>query len=337
MADGTGVYVVGSINTDLVAYVERLPAPGETLFGERFAQFAGGKGANQAVAAARAGAAVSFHGAVGDDAFGHAGRAGLQRDGIAVDGLLTLPEHASGIALILVDRQGENEIVVVSGANVQFAAEQVAAPPEAPSGQPDAAPPVLLLQNEIAFSTTLACARQWHAAGARVVWNLAPAPASRPPADVIAAAEFILVNELELSALDGAAASPEIDRVAARLSALMAGGAASPRNVIVTLGPAGCLWAHRGRDGAVALHRQPALQVDAIDTVGAGDCFSGVFAAALAAGAAVATALHRATAAAALSAQRAGAQPSMPSGAAIEQAQRALQPGGPMQYRHPRR
>ena len=195
MADGAPVHVVGSINTDLVAYVERLPAPGETLFGERFAQFAGGKGANQAVAAARAGAAVSFHGAVGDDAFGHAGRAGLRQDGIAVGGLLTLPEHAA------------------------------------------------------------------------------------------------------------------------------------LRNLIVTLGAAGSLWAHRDESGAAALHRQPALPVTAVDTVGAGDCFCGVFAAAMAAGAAVADALHRATAAAALAVQRSGAQPSMPSADEIEQAQRTLPPG----------
>ena len=326
MADGARVDVVGSINTDLVAYVNRLPAPGETLFGERFAQFAGGKGANQAVAAARAGAEVSFHGAVGDDAFGHAGRDGLRQDGISVDGLLTLPEHASGSALIVVDRHGENEIVVVSGANVQFTAEQVAAPPPGPVQA--AAASVLLLQNEIAPATTLACARRWHDAGARVVWNLAPASASRPPTDVIAAAEFILVNELELSALDGVAAPPEIDRIASRVSALMAGGAATPRNVVVTMGAAGCVWARRGRDGAVTLHRQPAPAVDAVDTVGAGDCFCGVFAATLADGAAPAQALHRATAAAALAVRRAGAQPSMPSAEEIEDAVRTLPAGG---------
>ena len=326
MADGAPVFVVGSINTDLVAYVERLPAPGETLFGERFAQFAGGKGANQAVAAARAGAAVSFHGAVGDDAFGHAGRAGLRQDGIAVDGLLTLPEHASGIALILVDAQGENEIVVVSGANVQFAPEQVADPP-APPAQPASVAPVLLLQNEIAPATTHACARRWHAAGARVVWNLAPAPAAPLPAAALAAAEFLLVNEGELAALTGAAEASEAERIAGDVTGFMSGSGAALRNLIVTLGADGSLWAHRNESGAVALHRQPALSVAAVDTVGAGDCFCGVFAAALAAGAAVPDALHRATAAAALAAQRPGAQPSMPSAGEIEQAQRRLPPG----------
>ena len=329
MADGAPVFVVGSINTDLVAYVERLPAPGETLFGERFAQFAGGKGANQAVAAARAGAAVSFHGAVGDDAFGHAGRAGLRQDGIAVDGLLTLPEHASGIALILVDGQGENEIVVVSGANVQFTADQVVAPPAAQAqAQPSATPPVLLLQNEIAPATTLACARRWHAAGARVIWNMAPAPAAALPAAVLAAAEFILVNEVELAALDGGSAATDADQVAGRAAGFMSGNGAALRNLIVTMGADGCLWASRDESGAVALHRQPALPATAVDTVGAGDCFCGVFAAALAAGAAIAAALHRATAAAALAVQRAGAQPSMPSADEIEQAQRALPAGG---------
>ena len=323
MADGARVYVVGSINTDLVAYVERLPAPGETLFGERFAQFAGGKGANQAVAAARAGAAVSFHGAVGDDAFGHAGRAGLRQDGIAVDGLLTLPEHASGIALILVDGQGENEIVVISGANVQFGAGQVAAPPAPASGPPA----VLLLQNEIAPAATLACARRWHAAGVRVVCNLAPAPDAPLPAAVLAATEFILVNEVELAALDGAPAATGVEQVAGRMQGFMAGSGAALRNLIVTLGADGCLWAHRDGSGAIVLHRQAALSVTAIDTVGAGDCFCGVFAAGVAAGAAVADALHRATAAAALAVQRAGAQPSMPSADEIEWAQRTLPPG----------
>ena len=323
MADGAPVYVVGSINTDLVAYVERLPAPGETLFGERFAQFAGGKGANQAVAAARAGAAVSFHGAVGDDAFGHAGRAGLRQDGIAVDGLLTLPEHASGIALILVDAQGENEIIVVSGANVQFGAGQVAAPP-VPASAPS---PVLLLQNEIAPGTTTACARRWHAAGARVVWNMAPAPTEPPPADMLAAADFILVNEVELATLTGAAAATEAEQIAADVTGFMSDSGAALRNLIVTLGADGSLWAYRDESGSVALHRQPALQVTAVDTVGAGDCFCGVFAAGLAAGAAVADALHRATAAASLAVQHAGAQPSMPSSAAMEQAQRTLPPG----------
>jgi ribokinase len=323
MADRAPVHVVGSINTDLVAYVERLPAPGETLFGERFAQFAGGKGANQAVAAARAGAAVSFHGAVGDDAFGHAGRAGLRQDGIAVDGLLTLAEHASGIALILVDGQGENEIIVVSGANVQFGTDQVAPPPVPSSGPPA----VLLLQNEIAPATTYACARRWHAAGARVVWNMAPAPAQPPPADVLSAAEFILVNEVELATLEGGAEAAAGGEIAARVQSYLAGRGSALRNLIVTVGAEGSLWAHRGADGGVVLHRQPAAPVTAVDTVGAGDCFCGVFAAGLAAGAAVADALHRATAAAALAVQRAGAQPSMPSSDEIEQTLRTLPPG----------
>jgi len=324
MADGARVDVVGSINTDLVAYVERLPAPGETLFGERFAQFAGGKGANQAVAAARAGAAVSFHGAVGDDAFGRAGRAGLRQDGIAVDGLRTLPEHASGIALILVDGRGENEIVVVPGANVQFDADRVV-----PAlARPAAKPAVLLLQNEIAPATTLTCARRWHAAGARVVWNPAPAPSAPLPSDILAAAEFIVVNEVELAALAGVEAATEVEQIAARAAGFMADEGAALRNLVVTMGAGGCLWAHRDGSGAVALHRQPAPPVTPVDTVGAGDCFCGVFAATLAAGATTAAALHRATAAAALAVQRPGAQPSMPPAGEIEESMRTLPLGG---------
>ena len=327
MADGAPVFVVGSINIDLVAYVERLPAAGETLLGGRFAQFAGGKGANQAVAAARAGAATTFHGAVGDDAYGSAGRASLQQAGVGVDGLLTLPDHASGIALIIVDGQGENQIVVVSGANVQFGAEQ-AAPPPAELAAP---PAVLLLQNEIAPATTFACARRWHAAGARVVWNPAPAPAEAPSVGVLAATEFLLVNELELAALDGVATdAADAGSIAVRAAELLSGAGSALRNLIVTLGAEGCLWAHRGDNGAVALYRQPALPVRAVDTVGAGDCFCGVFAATLATGAATAAALHRATAAAALAVRRAGAQPSMPRADAIADAARRLPAGGPL-------
>ena len=307
-----GVYVVGSINTDLVVYVERLPAGGETLFGERFAQFAGGKGANQAVAAARAGARTAFYGAVGDDPYGRAGRASLEQAGVAAGGLLTLREHPSGVALIVVDGRGENQIVVAPGANLQFSAERVAPSP--------AASAVLLLQNEIAPATTFACARRWHAAGARVVWNVAPAPATTPPAEVLAAAEFVLVNELELAALSGARQPVTGSRDIAAAARALVGANGLLRNLIVTLGADGCLWARRAVTGGVELHRQPALPVTAVDTVGAGDCFCGVFAAALAAGAAIEAALQRATAAAALSVQRAGAQPSMPERAAIDAA-----------------
>ena len=200
MADAAPVHVVGSINTDLVAYVERLPAPGETLFGERFAQFAGGKGANQAVAAARAGAAVSFHGAVGDDAFGHAGRAGLRQDGIAVDGLLTLPEHASGIALILVDRTGRER-------DHRGVRRQRAVCPRAGGGDPPAVPPA---QPASVAPVTAAAKRNRAGHHARLRAPLArrrrprecgiiaPAPATAPlPAAALAAAEFLLVNEGE--------------------------------------------------------------------------------------------------------------------------------------------
>ena len=320
MSEPARVYVVGSINTDLVAYVERLPAGGETLFGERFAQFSGGKGANQAVAAARAGAPTAFVGAVGDDAFGRAGRASLEQAGVAVDGLLTLPEHPSGVALIVVDRHGENQIVVASGANLQFGPDRV--PP------PATAPAVLLLQNEIAEATTAACARQWSVAGARVAWNVAPAPSTAPPADVLAAVEFVLVNELELAALRGGRPLTDAGEIAACAGALIAGGdGVQLRNLIVTLGAGGCLWTYLDAAGHLVRYRQPALQVPAIDTVGAGDCFCGVFAATLAAGAATEVALRRATAAAALSVQCAGAQPSMPRREAVDDALSGLPAG----------
>ena len=199
-----------------------------------------------------------------------------------------------------------------------------------------------------------------------MLWNLAPAPAAPPPAELLAAVEFVLVNEVELARLadasensdagasDGssdssadssteggaeadaggipataaaaqlpAGASTTVDACAARALALVGGGgggAAALRNLIVTLGAQGCIWAYRGTGGRAQLHRQPALPVTAVDTVGAGDCFCGVFAAALAAGAAPPTALKQASAAAALSVQREGAQPSLPHRAQIEAA-----------------
>ena len=256
---------------------------------------------------------------------------------------MTLPGQASGVALILVDGRGENQIVVAPGANRQFGPEL--APP--PDGSAPATP-VLLLQNEIDPATTAACAARWSAAGARVIWNLAPAPETPPPAEVLAAVEFLLVNEVELTALAGteapatstaaatatglvaattpiavtdpaAAAIAGSAAVAERARALVADGRAAPvRNLIVTLGADGCLWVRRGGSGQVELLHQPARPARAVDTVGAGDCFCGVFAAALAAGAAIPAALRYASVGAALSVQQEGAQPSMPHRARIE-------------------
>jgi ribokinase len=302
------VFVFGSINTDLVVYVERLPAPGETVSGGRFAQFPGGKGANQAVAAARAGARVQMHGCLGDDAFGRERLVSLQAAGVSAEGVRLVAGAASGIAQIAVDRAGENTIVVAPGANLAFEAAGVDLP--AASG---GARPVSLFQNEVPKPATEALILRAKAAGHLVIWNLAPTVSRAPDPATLAAVDYLVCNENELAALTGGdvadAARMDDADLSRRAGLLLDQGV---KNLIVTLGRKGSLLA--SHEGIV---RQPAFAVESVDTVGAGDCFCGVFAASLAGGMPVAAALRRASAAAAISTTRHGAQDSMPTAAEI--------------------
>ncbi len=292
------VVVVGSINTDLVAYVERLPEPGETVGGARFAETAGGKGANQAVAAARAGASCVLHGAVGDDAYGTARVDDLAAAGVATEHVAVLPEERSGVALIYVDARGENQIAVAPGANGAFRLEAEAFC--AGVGPND----VVLLQNEVAPSVTtaaIALARD----GATVMWNIAPALTAVGEAEraAIVQVDYLIVNAGELDALMARRAGESATEAARRAVAELG----CPR-VLVTLGADGAVLAD-----ARGVHRQAATSVQAIDTVGAGDCFAGVFAASIATGREPIDALRRAVAAAGLCVTREGAQRAMPS------------------------
>ena len=293
------VLVVGSINTDLVAYVERLPEPGETVGGARFAETAGGKGANQAVAAARAGASCVLHGAVGDDAYGRARVADLAAAGVGVGHVAVLPDERSGVALIYVDAGGENQIAVAPGANGAFRLD--AADFGAEVGPDD----VVLLQNEIDRGVTTAAVALARERGAAVMWNIAPALASVGEAEraAIAQVDYLVVNAGELEALS-ARRSGESAADAARRAA---GELGCPR-VLLTLGAEGAVLAD-----ARGVHRQSAAPVQAIDTVGAGDCFAGVFAASVANGREPIDALRRAVAAAGVCVTREGAQRAMPS------------------------
>src|SRR3954469_22961401 len=171
MSGGT-VVVVGSINADLVVTLDRLPAPGETVIGGRFARHGGGKGANQAIAAARAGARVRFVGAVGDDDFGAAAPAQLEAEGVDGSAVARLRDEPTGVALIAVDRDGRNQIAVASGANARVDAARVAAALDA---QPLAAADVVLLGFEVPDAAVLAGARAAADAGATAVLNPAPA------------------------------------------------------------------------------------------------------------------------------------------------------------------
>ncbi len=293
------VTVFGSINLDLVCRVARFPAPGETIAGSSFATFPGGKGANQALAAARAGARVRLHGAVGDDAFATAATALLAADGVDIAGVVQV-DARTGCATILVDDHGENCIVVVAGANA------LADPCTVPDDQLTSKS-LLLLQQEVEVAANAAMIARARRGGARILLNAAPAhPLS---IELLRALDILVVNESEASALAmafGWSAAP-------RGFALRAVAAAPGLAVVVTLGAAGALW----RASGIAL-RVAAPRVAVVDTTGAGDAFVGALAAALDAGATPSTALRTGVAAGALACTAHGAQPALPRRDAIQ-------------------
>lgn len=295
------IHVIGSINLDLIATVPRLPEPGETLSGDRFSTAPGGKGANQALAARRAGAAVAMTGAAGRDAFAAEALALLKADGVDLSRVATA-DQPTGVALIFVGGDGENVIVVVPGANGTVTAASVASTPLA-------AGDVVLLQHEIPLASVEAALEQARAAGAVSVLNTAPA---RPEAaHPLAMADIVIANETEFDLYAGPLALSGADR-----EARMADFAArTGRTIIVTL----------GGDGVVAatpagMARAAALPVTPVDTVGAGDTFCGYLAAALAEGRPLAEALRLAAAAGSLACLKPGAQPSIPLRAEVDAA-----------------
>ncbi|AXF14515.1 ribokinase [Paraburkholderia caledonica] len=297
------VAVVGSLNMDLVARAPRLPHPGETLAGRTFAQVAGGKGGNQAVAAARLGAQVSMLGCVGADANGAQLRAGLEAEGIDCVAVETGRE-ATGVALIIVDDASQNAIVIVAGSNGEVTPDTIARH-EAVLAAAD----VVICQLETPLDTVQAALTTARRLGKTVILN--PAPATGPlPAEWLPLIDYLIPNELEAATLTGLpVGSPEEAATAAAV--LRAAGA---RNVLVTLGPRGVQAALEG--AAPALYDAP--KVKAVDTTAAGDTFIGGFAAQLAQGASVDAAIRFAQRAAALSVTRAGAQPSIPTRAEVE-------------------
>jgi ribokinase len=288
------VLVVGSLNMDLVARCERLPREGETLFGTEFFTAFGGKGGNQAVAAARIGAHVTMAGCVGHDPFGTDIVAALTAAGVRTDSVLAV-DRPTGTALITVDAAGANTIVVISGANM---ACDVALVDRALAGA--AAPGLLLLQHEIPSETNAHAIRAAKAAGWFIVLN--PAPARALPQDLLPLIDIIAPNETEAAALTGRSIASREDALAGA-DDLLAGGAGA---VLVTLGRDGALY----RDSSRALHC-PALPVQAVDTTAAGDAYLGALAAALAEGQSLEQSLGFAAAAAGLAVTRLGAQPSL--------------------------
>jgi ribokinase len=287
--------VFGSLNVDLVFRVEALPRPGETVLCPGYQLAAGGKGANQAAAAAKAGVAVRMVGYLGDDDFGRFARAALVAAGVDCTGIAS-SDKATGIAVIGVDRQAENQIMVASGANLDTHAGQID-DAELASGV------TVLCQNEIRPEATFALLERAKARGARTILNLAPA--STVPGSVLDALDVLVVNQIEAEAAAGGHGHPaDLARdLAARHGLTCA----------VTLGGQGALAI-----GPAGGHRVPALAIEPVDTTGAGDAFAGVLAAALDRGQALSDALRRASVAAGLACTRIGAQTSQPDAALIE-------------------
>ncbi|SKA39263.1 ribokinase [Marinactinospora thermotolerans DSM 45154] len=282
---------------DLVAYVDAAPRSGETVAGREFRQVPGGKGANQALAAARAGGDVVFLGAVGDDAFGTQLRTNLVDSGVEVSGLRLVP-GTSGVAHIVVDGTGANSIIFVSGANktVTDVTEEDVALLEGSAA--------LLLQLELPMEGVVAAARAGRAAGVPTV--LTPAPARELPGELLDLVDLIVPNQHEAAAITGES-EPE-----AALEALLR----RVPEAIITLGEEGSLYGRRGEEPI----RVAARAVTAVDTTAAGDTFCGAFVVARAEGYAPADALRFASTASSLAVQRHGASTSMPTRAEIDAA-----------------
>ncbi|HEX2994918.1 MAG TPA: ribokinase [Anaerolineales bacterium] len=294
------ILVVGSLNADLVVRTPRFPNPGETISGEDLQIIPGGKGANQAVAAARQGTSVVMVGRVGNDSFGPDLIHNLEQNNVDVSRVQTDPQSATGTAIIVVDGNGQNSIVLSPGANGRVSPADV-------DCVSFGGPRLLLLQLEIPVEAVLAAARAAKAGGLRVLLN--PAPARPLPDELISLADFLLPNETELSLLTN---QPVNDIASAESAAktLLARGA---QNVIVTLGAQGALIV----TSEMTTHI-PAFKVDVVDTTAAGDAFIGGLASALLQNKSLAEAVRYGCACGALAATKFGAQPSLPTREEVE-------------------
>ena len=296
MTKTPSILVIGSSNTDMVIKVPGLPQPGETVSGGDFQVFGGGKGANQAVAARRAGGKVQFIAAVGDDDFGRAAIDTFSREGIDTTGIQIIENAPSGVAMIFVSDSGENCIGVASGANARLS-------PEVLQDQQHAFDDadLLLMQLEIPLETVAAAVKMANLSNTRVIIN--PAPATRLPESMLQNLFCITPNETEAEALTGIAVTDQESAVAAG-NALLERGV---QNVVLTMGANGALL-----HNATGSHYQSADKVTAVDTTGAGDTFNGVFAAMLANGRSLEDAVASGVRAATISVQTAGAIASIP-------------------------
>lgn len=301
------VVVVGSSNTDMVVKTAHLPKPGETVVGGTFVMAPGGKGANQAVAAARLGAKTTFIAKVGDDLFGRQAVAGYEQEGIDTGWVLRDPQRATGVALILVDDRGENMISVASGANEALSPEDIDRAAEAIRSAD-----IVVMQLETPLATVCRAAEIAAAAGVPVILDPAPAPSQPLPEELLRHITYLKPNESEAERLTGIAV---VDQATAQAAAdrLLAAG---PKCVVVTLGTRGALVVEQAGRGLMV----PPHPVSAVDSTAAGDAFCGAWAVALARGESPLAAARFAAVAGALAASRMGAQPSLPTEAEVRRA-----------------
>lgn len=291
------IVVAGAINTDLVAVVDRAPDAGETVTGMSFAVFGGGKGANQAVAAQRAGAATALVGATGDDAFGAERRAELAAEGILVDGIEEMHGMVSGVALIMVEPEGENRIAYVPGPTLKIRGEQIREALEVRR------PGVYLQPNEVPVEAAAEGLRVAREFGARTILNATPDPTAVRP--LLSDVDVLIVNEVEAIALVGSRGP--LDEIARDLAT------ETVTAVVLTAGADGV---YAVLDGEVS--HEPAPRVAVVDTTGAGDAFCGAFAASVARGVPFLEAVKWSVYAGSLATTKAGAQSSIPTRQAIE-------------------
>jgi ribokinase len=296
------VVVVGSLNVDLVVGLERMPAPGETVLGTSFDRHAGGKGLNQAVAAARLGANVHLIGAVGSDESGVWLRGVVAHEGIDGSAITTV-DGPSGTALIEVEHSGMNRIVVVPGANSSVTAQEVT---EAIAAIPEVS--VVLVQGEVPTEAIEAAMKAGRSRSAITIFN--PAPVRDYPQSLLAFVDIIVPNEHEAAHLTGMDTGTTVDANEAALTFIDKGCG----HAIITRGSHGAIWVSATSSGSMA-----AFSVETIDTVAAGDAFCGGLAAALATGETFTNALRWASAAGALATTIAGAVPSLPSRELVEE------------------
>jgi ribokinase len=295
------IVVVGSANTDFVLSVPQLPSKGESVLGTRFSVLHGGKGANQAVAAARLGADVTFVARLGGDSFGNDSLAAYLQEGIHTDFIVQDPEINSGVALILVDPQGDNTVSIYPGANGRLTIEDVQAASEAIR-----AADCLLVQLEIPLETVRAAVEIALVSHVRTILN--PAPARKLPADILKLIDTLTPNETEAAILAGQDPSSAGQDSLPRLASIL-----DVPNLVVTLGSKGACILRNAEPTYIS-----SFPITPVDTTAAGDAFNGALAVALARGESLSQAVRFANAAGAITATRLGAQPSLPTGAELD-------------------